>query len=102
MTKNVSIFRLSNKMFRNFIGKMMKLIFTAAGFPKVHIVCEPRRGKTWEVALSKIQMMSAGCLLTLPCQALRSGLWSYVDISFKSLNSLQGSIPTLEMGKLKS
>lgn len=59
MTKNVFIFRLSNKMFRNFIGKMTKLIFTAAGFPKVHIVCEPRRGKTWEVALSKIQMMSA-------------------------------------------
>lgn len=38
MTKNVSLFWLSNKMFRNFIGKMMKLILHCSRISKTTCV----------------------------------------------------------------
>lgn len=80
-------------MFRSFIGKTMKLFLYCGRISKTTycVLTQKRQKNNWEVALSKIQMMS-----TLPLLGANSLCWvmlgvqDFGAISFKSRNSLWG------------
>ena len=78
-------------MFRSFIGKTMKLFLYCGRISKTTycVLTQKRQKNNWEVALSKIQMMS-----TLPLLGANSLFWvmpgvqDFGAISFKSRSSL--------------
>lgn len=107
MTKNVSFFWLSNKMFRNFIGKMMKLFLHCGKISKTtyHVLTQKRQKMESSTLQDSDDEYSAfdGCLLTLLHQALHSGLCSYLS-HLKLATAFVGgtvSISMLEMIKVR-